>query len=140
MSQKVLVINKGRARKATSPMIILCRTTCALRRLRCPGFRRNPAHLFIRLTMRVAVLICAALLGGCGKAPPKAASTLVPLAPTILDEFLAKPQYSNALEVAFRELPTDSWDKGPKPYNLSRMKRVWQIAEPMFEELKPRLR
>jgi len=88
----------------------------------------------------LAVVLLYVLLCGCRKAPPKPASALFPQGPAILDEILTNATFSNALEAAFVELPTDEWDKGPKPYNVSQSQRLYKLGKPVFEELKPRLK
>ena len=91
--------------------------------------------------MRFSVLVCAVLLGdGCGKTPRHGLEAESPQRYTILDEVLAKPEYSNSINQAQCDLPTDKWEAEPYHHNASREWREISVAAQMLEEVKPRLR
>jgi hypothetical protein len=90
--------------------------------------------------MRLLVLICAALLCGCGKSPHQASPPVAAQATTILDQVLAKPEYSNSIVAAQQDLATDAWNDKPYRYNSSRAAREWAVASRMLAEIKPRLK
>lgn len=91
--------------------------------------------------MRASVLICSALLCvGCDKTPRHTAPGEVSQRHTILDEVLAKPQYSNSIVEAQRDLPTDKWESEPYHHNASRDQRERSVATQMLAEVKPHIR
>src|SRR5258707_692111 len=73
-------------------------------------------------------------------APSKPVSTPIPQAPGIPLICWQLSEYSNALVVAFKELPTDKWVNYPVNLNSSQGERVWHAVEPMLAEIKPRLK
>jgi hypothetical protein len=87
-----------------------------------------------------AVLVLYVLICGCSKKPPKTVTVQIPPRVTIFGEMLAKPEYSNGLAEAEKELPTDTWDDQPYRHNASKWRRIAAVGNRMFEETKPRLK
>jgi hypothetical protein len=93
-----------------------------------------------RTTLRSALVICALVLCGCSQAPELSLPAAAPREFSILDEVAAKPEYSNSITQAQRDLPTDIWAEKPYRYNASRNERVWEVASRMLETVKPRFK
>lgn len=87
--------------------------------------------------MRTLLIISAMLLCACNRSTQSIPAGKAPQA-SVLDEALAK--YSNAIVHAQQELPADKWEEKPFRHNASRDQRVSTAAEPMFEEIKLRLK
>jgi hypothetical protein len=87
--------------------------------------------------MRIALVISALLLCGCGASHQQTQSPVV-IPPTILDEALARPEYADAIKQAERTLPDDQWNNSPMHMNLSRERREMSVATNILATIEPK--
>jgi hypothetical protein len=89
--------------------------------------------------MRIALVMSALLICGCGASHHHAAPPVIPQS-TILDEALAKPEYADAIKQAERDLPDDMLRDIPWHMNVSREGREFQVATNILARIEPKLK
>ncbi len=91
--------------------------------------------------MNFGLLACTIILTGicgCDRTPSQKSPSSSPLT-SILDQVSARPDFSNAVAEADRELAGDEWVKNPLHQDLSRFRRCEPIVEKILDEVSPKL-
>jgi len=60
--------------------------------------------------------------------------------PPLFDQALARPDFSNAVSQAERDLPDDRWEDKPGRFNASRGQREMKVTEMILHDIKPKLK
>ena len=89
--------------------------------------------------MRSAILMSVLLFCGCSASLHQSESPVIPQS-TILDKTLARPEYTDAIKQAERDLPNDNWKEKPWRMNESRGDREFNIATNILASIEPKFR